>query len=147
MRSKGKGKIMDKKEMKQIEITDVIVHRLSRGQDITDEWTSDVNVDFIIDKPQTIKIFDKTYVIDRIKMLTHWGDEIVFRLSTEDFFFEELEVSKIFVHKIYNMLDELQSENNVLHGWNFKETLFEILSDDYYRFAINAPSKTNVLAI
>ncbi|MEK9199835.1 MULTISPECIES: hypothetical protein [Bacillales] len=127
---------MNKKEMKQIQIVDVIANKLSGGSDITGECISNVDVDFIIDTPQEIVIFDKIYRIDRIKLLSSY-DELVFRLASKTIIFEELEVSKIFVHKIYNLLNDLQSKGNLLSGWDFRDEVLEILSDNNRLSSIN----------
>lgn len=127
---------MDKKEMKQIRIIEVIRNQLSSSQDYSGEWTSNIDIDFVIDKPQSVQIFNKSYVIDRIKMVTLY-DEIVFRLATSDTHFEELEVSKIFIHKIYDSLNHLQSEGNILSGWELREEVFEILCDKKPSYSLN----------
>lgn len=127
---------MDKKEMKQIRIIEVIKNQLSSSQDYSGEWTSNIDIDFVIDKPKLVQIFNKSYVIDRIKMVTHY-DEIVFRLATSDTYFEELEVSKIFIHKIYDSLNHLQSEGNILSGWELREEVFEILCDKKPSYSLN----------
>lgn len=127
---------MNKKDMKKIQVVEVAVHNLRSGQEQSGEWVSYIDIDFIIDTPQTFTIFDKTYVIDRIKMLTYY-DELVFRLATKDTILEEMEVSKIFVHKIHGMLDNLQKEGEALHGWALKEDVFEILCKGDGNYAIN----------
>lgn len=119
---------MDKKELKTIQIIDVKVNTLRSGQDFTGEYSTDCDVDFILSHPITFDIFEKTYVIDRIKMLDWYGDEIVLRYANAEMDFCCFPVPKIFIHKIYLRVIEEQ-KTGVLQGWSLEDRLMEMLQD------------------
>lgn len=137
---------MDKKQMKAIQIVEIIAHHQSSGQDITGEWSSNFNIDVVIDTPQTVQIFNQAHVIDRIKMMSHY-DEMVLRLATkEGVIFDGLEVSKIFVKKIIDYLEAKRPDKTFLKGWDFTESLWEILYEKGSNYAINHYPKQKDLA-
>ena len=127
---------MNKKEMKLIKITEVIPLHQSSGSDMDGEWTSSFNIDFILDTPQTIQVFNQTITIDRIKMYSHY-DELVLRLASRDRVFENLEVSKIFVKLIIDFLEERMTDKTFLKGWDFTSNLYDILYEKGSCYAIN----------
>lgn len=127
---------MNKKEMKQIKITEVITHSLSSSSNMDGEWSANFNVDFILDTPQTIHVFNQTITIDRVKMYSYY-DELILRLASSDKVFESLEVSKIFVKLIIDYLEERKDDKTFLKGWDFTEELQDILYEKDSCYAIN----------
>jgi hypothetical protein len=119
---------LDKKELKNIEVTEVIKHRLSSGQDMTGEWETNCNIDFKLSIPIWITVFDKEYKIDRIKMSTRW-DEIVLEYANEKQCFCCFPVSKTLVHKVTNRVIQEQ-RTGIMKGWSFSEDLIEILRSE-----------------
>lgn len=120
---------MDKKEVKQIQITKMIINNLRSTADITDEWRVSCDIDFFLSETFSFEVFEKTYTIDRVKMLDYYGDEIIFRYANDNDFFHDFTVSKSFIHKIYKMVEKEQCEG-ALKAWEFRDIIMEILKDE-----------------
>ncbi|CEG02210.1 hypothetical protein [Bacillus sp. B-jedd] len=117
---------MDKKALKEVEITDVIKHVLRTTQDYSGEYSTSCNIDFLISQPIKLSVFDKDYLIDRIKMIDFYGDEIVFSFANDKERFCCFPVPKTLIHKIYIRIIQEQ-KTGVMQGWRFEDTLIEIL--------------------
>lgn len=129
--------LMSKKEMKKIKIAEVITHHLSSSSNMDGEWSANFNIDFILNTPQIIQVFNQTITIDRVKMYSYY-DELILRLSSSDKVFESLEVSKIFVKLIIDYLEERKGDKTFLKGWDFTEELYDVLYEKGSCFAINS---------
>lgn len=121
---------MDKKFLKNIEIVEVINNNLSSSQDMSGEYVTNCDIDFVLSSPITFQIFEKEFTIDRVKMFDWYGDEIGLKYASAEKEFCCFEVSKVFTHKIYSRIKEEQKEGGVLAGWSFEETLMEILQGE-----------------
>lgn len=119
---------LNKKELKEIDVTEVIKHQLRSGQDFTGEYETHCNMDFVLSIPIWINVFDKEYKIDRIKMSTRW-DEIVLEYANDEKCFCCFPVSKTLVHKVMNRVIKEQKEG-VMKGWYFTEELMDILKGE-----------------
>jgi hypothetical protein len=120
--------LLDKKTMKNIDITEVKVNRLNSYQDYSGEYNTNCDVDFILSESITLNVFDKEYVIDRIKMDCRY-DEFILEYAQEGKNYCCFPVSKIFVHKVMNRVIEEQ-QDGVLKGWVFDDSLMEILQGE-----------------
>jgi len=121
---------MDKKQLKRIEIIEVKINRLSCGQDVTGEYSTSCNVDFLLGEPFKFNVFEQEFEIDRVKMFDWYGDEIGLRYANNKRDFCCFPVSKVFVHKIYNRIVQEQGEGGLLKGWDFREEIMDILKDE-----------------
>lgn len=115
--------------MKKIKIIDVIVWKLMCYEDYKDGFVSEYEIDFLIDPSFEIVVSEKTYIIDRIKMESDWGNHTVLALGTNVKSFHELKLDKILLNKVLDVLDGLQSKGNKLEGWEFREDIIEILNE------------------
>lgn len=114
--------------MKKIEIVDVVINTLNSHQDMTGEYNTNCDVDFMLSEQIQFNIFNKEYVIDRVKMGVKW-DVVTVEYAQKDKVFCCFPVSKIFVHKVLNRVIQEQ-KGGVLSGWMFADDLFEILTDE-----------------
>lgn len=119
---------MDKKAMKKIQVVDVKVNNLNSSQDPSGEYTTNCDVDFFLSQTITFSIFDKEYIIDRIKMGCLY-DEIVLEYAQKDKTYCCFPVAKTFVHKVLNRVTKEQ-RTGVLKGWSFDDELIEILQGE-----------------
>lgn len=119
---------MNKKELKKIEVIEVIKHSLSSGQHMSGEWETHCNIDFKLNIPIWLTVFDKEYKIDRIKMSTRW-DEIILEYANEEQCFCCFPVAKTLVHKVTNRVIQEQ-KSGIMKGWSFSEELIEILQGE-----------------
>ena len=121
-------KYLNKKEIKQIEIDEIIKHQLYSSSDVSGEYETHCNIDCKLSIPIWITVFDKEYKIDRIKMSTRW-DELILRYANNEKCFCCFPVAKTFVHKIMKKV-EVEQKSGILKGWSFKEDLLDILKDE-----------------
>ncbi|ASS76838.1 hypothetical protein CIG75_19085 [Tumebacillus algifaecis] len=123
--SEQKTAVMTKAEMKEIRIVEVAVHSLSSSQDVTGEYQTNCNVDFIMSNKIMFVVFDQQYEIDRIKMTTDW-EEVVLYYANAETYFECFKVSKHLIHKVHDQIVEEQ-RNGVLDGWSFDDDVMGML--------------------
>lgn len=117
---------MDKKQVKQIQITEVKVNRLNQSSDPSGEYTTHCDVDFYLSETFTFNVFDKTHTIDRIKMDSSWG-VVGLYYANADTCFICLPVSKSLVHKVYDRSKQ-EEKDGCLKGWIFHDDIFEMLT-------------------
>lgn len=118
---------MNKAEMKQIELKDMEIKLLNVRQDICGEYSTDLDIRFMLSDPFSFEVFNQTYVIDRIRLVDQF-DELIFSYANESEIFCCFQVSKIFIDKIRKrVLHEQQQTESKLYGWSFEEELIEIL--------------------
>ncbi|MCM3273680.1 hypothetical protein [Paenibacillus elgii] len=118
---------MDKKEVKQIEITTVKVNALSCSPDVTGEYCTSCDIDFFLSAPFVFSVFDKEHSIDRINMGTNWGDETELYYANQSGRFYCFPITKTLIHKVYDRVRKEQ-KGGCLAGWSFHEDIFEMLS-------------------
>lgn len=123
---------MDKMFLKSIEILKVVKNNLSSRQDMSGEYSTNCDIDFILSHPITFNIFDKEFVIDRVKMYDWYGDEIGLKYANAEKSFCCFNVSKVFAHKIYFRIMEEQKEHGVLNGWSLEDSIMEMLRDESF---------------
>ncbi|OAB26298.1 hypothetical protein PMSD_25960 [Paenibacillus macquariensis subsp. defensor] len=119
---------MNKKQVKEIRITEVIVNHLSSGSDMTGEWTTNCNIDFILSIPFSFFVFDKEHRIDRVKMVSSW-DVIELHYANEKEKLWYLPITKSLIHKIWDQVKE-QQKDGILKGWAFDDEIFEMLTGE-----------------
>ena len=119
---------MNKKEAKEIRITETIINNLSSSCDITDEWSTNADIHFLLSEPFEFNVFCVRYMIDRIKLLCGWDGPYLFYADEKDHF-HSLPVSKLFVKKVYDELLIVQKEER-FKNYTFDSELFEMLRDE-----------------
>lgn len=117
---------MDKKQVKQIEITEVKVNRLSCSPDITGEYSTTCDVDFMLSTPITFHVFNIKHTIDRIKMDMAW-DETQLLYANEKNDYRAFPVTKALIHKVYDRV-RLEQLDGCLKGWCFDDDIFDMLT-------------------
>lgn len=118
---------MDKKEVKKLGIKEVVINALRSSSDMTGEWETHADIDFLLDVPFPFQIFHDSYVIDRVKLTSGWDGVYLF-YANESQLFPSLPVSKVFVHKIYDTLLVVQKEER-FKKYSFEDDLMDMLQD------------------
>lgn len=118
---------MNKKQTKKLEIKEVVINALRSSSDMTGEWETHADIDFLLNVPFPFQIFHDSYVIDRIKLSYGWDGAHLF-YANESQIFPSLPVSKIFVHKLYDTLLVVQKEER-FKNYRFEDDLMDMLQD------------------
>ncbi|KQN96820.1 hypothetical protein [Paenibacillus sp. Leaf72] len=120
---------MDKRQVKQLQITEVIVNQLSSSPDIEGEWHSYYDIDFMLSEPFSFKVFDKIHLIDRIKMQTHYDEGPQIEYANQTSVYWSLAVTKTLVHKVLDRV-KVEQDEGCLKGWAFDDDLLEMLKGE-----------------
>lgn len=117
---------MDKKEVKQIELTEVLIHYLRSGADCTGEWETNADIDFLLDQTFEFDVFHENYTIDRIKLMCGWDGVDLYYAANKEKIFHSFPVSKIFIKKVYDKLLIVQQEER-FKNHAFEDDLMDML--------------------
>lgn len=116
---------MDKKEVKEIKINEVVINHLSGGSDMTGDWETNANIDFILNQSCEFHVFNDLYVIDRINLECRWDGAYLY-YANEKHCFHSIPVSNIFIKKVYDELLIVQKEER-FKNHSFEDDLMDML--------------------
>ncbi|WP_340014674.1 hypothetical protein [Paenibacillus sp. FSL K6-1318] len=120
---------LTKKELKQIEITEMEIKKLYTWQDMEGEWNTDINIHFMLSQPCTFELLGQVHNVDRVKMFDQYG-EITFGYANENKDYCCFPVSKIFIDKIRKRVIQEQRPDGMLKGWDFNHEFLDVLQGD-----------------
>lgn len=112
-------------EQQPITIIDTVVHLLNTHSDITGEYETDANLDFVLNEEVKLDIFGDIYTIDRIKLL-YGHDHVNLYYANKSQYFYSFPVKKEFVDMIQEELFLLQDEQR-FRGYQFCDELQEYI--------------------
>lgn len=118
-------------------IVDLVIHYCRSSQDPSGEYSSDYKIDFILSEPCPLNIYGETYVIDRIRMLPSWGDNLRLVFAGENIEFDSIKIPRRMILSLYRRILKEQ-KRGALKGWVFDEDIAELYSRTFN------PIKTSV---
>jgi hypothetical protein len=122
-------KAMDKKQVKQIEIVEVVKNRLSTSESYPGgEYETSCDVDFILSSTFAFRVFDKEHTIDRVKMGTSWDTTELYYANSKQRFIC-FPITKSLIHKVYERI-KIEQKSGCLSGYSFEDDIFEMLTGE-----------------
>lgn len=112
---------------KKIVIKEVVKNALSSSSNIDGEWNTHCDIDFILDEPCKLNLFDEEITIDRVKMyIQYW--ETCLSFANSDNYFDCFKVPKNFVNAIYRKV-LIEQNGGFMKGYSFGEDLLDMLQE------------------
>lgn len=111
-------------------IKEMVKNRLICGQDYSGEYTTDCNIDFMLEDKINFSVLGKDYVIDRVKMTTAWSDALELYFCAGETMLEWISVPNYLYLEIYFLLDKEQSGGQ-LEGWALNDDLYDYFQEIY----------------
>lgn len=109
-------------------IKEMVINELSSYQEYCGDWSSNIDIDFILEEKCIFNIFNQNYEIDRVKMVDYYDEVgLVFANSKEEF--RDFVVPKSFLHQVVKIV-EYEEEYGRLQEWALYDDLYEMLIGD-----------------
>lgn len=109
-------------------IKEMVINELSSYQEYCGEWSSNVDIDFMLEEKCVFNIFNQKYEIDRVKMVDYY-DEIALVFANSEEEFRDFVVPKSFLHQVVKIV-EYEEYSGRVQKWSFYDDLYEMLIGD-----------------
>ena len=129
LKQQGEVNTMD---LRKVKIVDIEVKWLGGYSDEYEDWTSEYEIFFLIQPSFEVEYKNEIKTVDRLAMLSDWGNHTYVGLANKEKVFYGLKVHNILLNKLLDSLDHYQAKGNKLQEWEFRYDIIETINDNHY---------------